>query len=178
MFGFTSPAKFAPAQGCLFFICLLLCISTARANEIGTYKDWSAFREGPRERTVCYIGSIPEKEEGKYKLRGDPYILITHRPAENLYGVFSVTAGYEYKIGSHPLVEIDNQHFTLFTEGENAWMPEGAEMVEAELIKAMQRGNKMIVRGTSRRGTLTTDTYSLSGFTAALTAIDKACRKG
>jgi hypothetical protein len=33
----------------------------------------------------------------------------------------------------------------------------------------------MIVKGTSSRGTLTTDTYSLSGFTAAFNAISKAC---
>ena len=31
------------------------------------------------------------------------------------------------------------------------------------------------VEGVSSRGTLTTDTYSLSGFTKAHNAIDKAC---
>jgi Invasion associated locus B (IalB) protein len=39
----------------------------------------------------------------------------------------------------------------------------------------LKAGKQMIVRGTSSRGTETTDTYSLSGFTAALAAIDKAC---
>ena len=33
----------------------------------------------------------------------------------------------------------------------------------------------MIVRGTSARGTLTADTYSLGGFTAGHEAINKAC---
>jgi hypothetical protein len=33
----------------------------------------------------------------------------------------------------------------------------------------------MVVRGTSTRGTNTTDTYSLSGVTAAMDAIDAAC---
>ncbi len=33
----------------------------------------------------------------------------------------------------------------------------------------------MVVKGTSSRGTLTTDTYSLTGFSAALQSIDKAC---
>ncbi|MGB1026239.1 MAG: invasion associated locus B family protein, partial [Rhodospirillaceae bacterium] len=39
----------------------------------------------------------------------------------------------------------------------------------------MKRGRDMIVKGTSSRGTVTTDTYSLSGVTAAMNAIDKAC---
>ena len=33
----------------------------------------------------------------------------------------------------------------------------------------------MVVRGVSSRGTQTTDTYSLSGFTAAYRAINTAC---
>ena len=39
----------------------------------------------------------------------------------------------------------------------------------------MKSGKQLIVRGTSSRGTATTDTYSLAGFTAALAASDKAC---
>ena len=39
----------------------------------------------------------------------------------------------------------------------------------------MRKGRTMVVTGTSTRGTLTTDTYSLSGFTKASRAIAKAC---
>ncbi|MFO1120388.1 MAG: invasion associated locus B family protein [Rhodospirillales bacterium] len=49
--------------------------------------------------------------------------------------------------------------------------------VDRAIVAAMKAGKAMIVRGTSARGTLTTDTYSLSGFSAALAAIDKACAK-
>ena len=45
-----------------------------------------------------------------------------------------------------------------------------------KLLAAMKRGNTMIVTGTSSRGTLTTDRYSLSGITAAIEAIGKACK--
>ena len=44
------------------------------------------------------------------------------------------------------------------------------------LVRAMIRGVTMIVRGTSSRGTLTIDTYSLRGFTAAHEAIGVACK--
>lgn len=40
----------------------------------------------------------------------------------------------------------------------------------------MKAGRTMIVRGTSTRGTATTDTYSLTGFTAGMKAIDEACK--
>jgi hypothetical protein len=40
----------------------------------------------------------------------------------------------------------------------------------------MKRGNKMTVIGTSSRGTKTTDTYSLAGFTKTKAVIDKTCK--
>ena len=39
----------------------------------------------------------------------------------------------------------------------------------------MKKGRTMIVRGISRRGTTSTDTYSLKGVTAALQKIDALC---
>ena len=44
------------------------------------------------------------------------------------------------------------------------------------LVQSMIRGAKMVVRGTSWRGTKTTDTYSLKGFTAAYNKITETCR--
>jgi len=44
------------------------------------------------------------------------------------------------------------------------------------MITAMKRGSKMLVVGTSSRGTVTTDTYSLSGFTKTKSTIDKTCK--
>ena len=46
---------------------------------------------------------------------------------------------------------------------------------DKQLVQAMKAGSELIVKGTSGRGTATTDTYSLGGFTAAMAAIDKAC---
>ena len=44
-----------------------------------------------------------------------------------------------------------------------------------EVIIAMKKGLKMIVQGYSSRGTLTTDDYSLTGFTAAFNKLSKDC---
>jgi hypothetical protein len=39
----------------------------------------------------------------------------------------------------------------------------------------MRAGSRLVAKGTSNRDTLTTDTYSLTGFSAAYNAINKAC---
>ena len=88
-------------------------------------------------------------------------------------GEVSVEAGYTYKPGSEVEITVDGQNFKLFTQGGNAWAYD--EKGDRALLEAMRAGRQMVVKGTSSRGTLTTDTYSLAGFSAALQSIDKAC---
>ena len=62
------------------------------------------------------------------------------------------------------------------------WMTEDhrayaeSEEDDRRIIVQMKRGNKMTVIGTSSRGTKTTDTYSLAGFTKTKAVIDKTCK--
>ena len=95
-------------------------------------------------------------------------------PAEKRIGEVSIQAGYTYKKGSNVNITIDGKKsFKLFTSNGYAWTYESAD--DRTLVAAMRAGNSMVIKGTSSRGTLTTDTYSLSGFTAAYKAINKAC---
>jgi invasion protein IalB len=155
--------------------------AASKPEHLNTFSEWSAFVDGSGTDRECYIISLPKKEEGKYTRRDDTYTVVTHRPGDNTTGQVSVEAGYTYKEGSEVDVDIDGKTFKLFTTyrvgsdtrvGSNAWAYVGGD---ADLVTAMKAGSKMIVKGTSRRGTLTTDTYSLSGFTAAYNAISKAC---
>ena len=155
--------------------------AASKPKHIGTFSEWSAFVDGSGDNRECYIISLPKKEEGKYTRRDDTYAVVTHRKRDKTFNQVSVEAGYTYKQGSEVGVKIDGKAFKLFTTyrqgsktrvGSNAWAYVGGD---AELVAAMKAGSKMIVKGTSSRGTLTTDTYSLSGFTAAYKAIGKAC---
>jgi invasion protein IalB len=139
---------------------------------IGLFDDWEAYTATEAGAKICYMGSEPEKMEGNYSKRGRVVMLVTHRPKDKEKGVVSVTTGYTYKSGSGVTVTIGTQTFTLFTSGEHAFAEEGKD---SALVNAMIRGADMVVKGTSSRGTLTTDTYSLKGFTAAWKAIGKAC---
>ena len=50
------------------------------------------------------------------------------------------------------------------------------EKTDNEMVNAMKRGSRMVVYGTSSRGTKTKDTYSLSGFANAYRAISNKCK--
>jgi len=140
---------------------------------LGVFSDWSAFAIKEGGKPVCYTGSEPQKSVGKYKRRGDTFILVTHRPAEKSFGVFSLKAGYTYKPASEVDLAIGAFKQLLFTDKEHAWAYDGK--ADKALINALKRGSSLVAKGVSSRGTATTDTYSLKGFTAAYAAASKAC---
>ncbi len=141
-------------------------------QSIGEFGDWEAATFKNDGDAGCFMTSNPTKSEGKYSNRGKVYALITHRPAGNALNVVTIVAGYTYKEGSEVTVSIADQSFNLFTEQGSAW---ARDEDDAKLVAAMRIGNSMIVQGTSTRGTLTTDTFSLRGFTKAHGAISEAC---
>ena len=140
---------------------------------LGRFKDWSAYRLNEAGGKVCYMVSKPIKAEGNYTKRGDIFALITHRPKDRSKDVFSYMTGYTYKSGSDVSVTIDGRKTLLFTQDDTAWTPDAE--TDRKLAQNIQSGSKMIVKGTSSRGTLTTDTFSLSGSGAAYKKISGAC---
>lgn len=153
---------------------LSLVAPLAHAEVLGEFGDWVAFHGTEAGKPLCYISAEPQKSQGKYTKRGQVYAIVTHRPAEKSVGVVSFQAGYTLKKDAPVRVTIDGKSkFSLFTQGGFAWTREAGD--DKALIKAMRAGGKMVVKGTSSRGTLTTDTYSLKGISAALKAINKAC---
>ena len=163
----------------LFLSCLALLgwISPAQAEApkvIGEYGDWIAYYYRDKAGPVCYMASTPKKDEGKYAKRGDIYVVVTHRPNEKSFNVVNINAGYTYKVSSEAEMKIGAQTFSLFTNGDTAWAmtPEQDESI----VNAMKRGSRMIVNGTSFKGTKTKDTYSLNGFSSAYKAISNKCK--
>ena len=160
----------------LLIAALALCPAAARAqgaSQIGSFGDWEAYQELEGGKKVCYIGSKPKKSQGKYRKRGDVYMLITHRPAEKALDVVSINAGYTYQPASEADVQVGDNKFKLFTDGDYAFAYD--QKADAALVAAMIKGAQLTVKGVSNRGTATTDTYSLKGFTAAHKAIGVAC---
>ena len=165
------------------FACLMAAVTSPavaqgktaqdETNVIDVFDTWTAFSEVEGGKKLCFMGGVPVKEEGKYKTRGDTYVLITHRPAEKRLNEVSIKAGYTHKEHSEVTVVIGGSKFQLFTDNGFSWAKDAK--ADASLVRAMKSGKNMIVKGTSSRGTVTTDTYSLKNFTAAHKAIGAAC---
>lgn len=146
--------------------------AAAEPKQIGKFGFWTAMTFDEDGRTACYVLSEPTRKEGNYTRRGDVYALVTHRPAQNSFGIVSFTAGYDYKPDVMIKAEVDGTGFDLFTQGDTAWAQDGED---AKIVDAMVKGKTLVVSGESSRGTKTVDTYSLTGFGKALQAINKAC---
>jgi hypothetical protein len=151
--------------------------SSAAAQDIkrlGKFDHWRAFTYVENGNRVCYMASEPVKEEGDYDRRGDVYAMVTHQPARGSQDVVSFVIGYPFKDQSRVTVNIDgSKKFTLFTHEDTAWAAD--KKTDNALVRAMIRGREMVVQGVSNKGTETTDTYSLFGFTDAHNTIDDAC---
>jgi hypothetical protein len=159
-----------------FLILALLAAGNAEATEtrpLGMHGQWSAYTFMEDGNKVCYMASQPVKAEGNYTRRGDIFALITHRPAEGTENVFSYITGYTYKPGSDVTITIGSKKFTLFTQDDTAWTPDPE--TDKELVEAIRAGSRMVIRGTSNRGTLTTDTFSLKGSAATHNLISQKC---
>lgn len=159
----------------LVFSCTAAQAFASEQKAIGTYDDWTAYVFEENGGNVCYMTTKPVKiDQPKGVKRGDEIVaMITHRPKEGTRNVFSYMSGYGYKKGSNVDLSIDGKKFTLFTQNDMAWAADAS--ADNALAEAVKKGSKMVVKGTSSRGTDTKDTYSLKGATKAYDAISKAC---
>ena len=145
------------------------------SKELAKFNDWTAFAEGEGKNLACMAVSKPKKSEGDYTKRGDVFAIVTHLPGQKKWNEFSVVAGYNYKTNSNPDIFIDQKKFQLFTSGSRAWSFSPSD--DEKIIKFLKKSMKMKVVGTSSRGTITSDTFSLMGFSKAYQKINQACKK-
>ena len=151
---------------------------SSKPQLIGSFGDWDAMTATTRaEGKTCYMISKPQKWTANKKnvRRGDIYMTVSHRPKFKVVSEVNSVVGYPLKNGSEVTAQVDGKRaIRLFTEGRGAWAYDPQD--DSRMVRLMKAGVTMVVKGTSSRGTRTTDTYSLRGFTAAHNAITKACR--
>ncbi|MEM7428688.1 MAG: invasion associated locus B family protein [Pseudomonadota bacterium] len=152
-------------------IALGLIAGAAHAQEprvLGTYGKWTAYELKGSKGSECYIASKPMDTEPKNVRRDPVHFLVTHKSMVN------TIIGYNFKKGSTAGLEIDTTKFRMITDKDGAWLDTSTK--DRQAVVAMKKGAKMIIRGTSWRGTKTRDTYSLEGVTAAMKAITDTCK--
>jgi hypothetical protein len=104
------------------------------------------------------------------KVRNEVQTLVGYpmKPTDNSFFHQAIVDGKAY-----PMKSIPDDAATSIVDSEAAWLASTDD--EAGFVTALKAGTQLVVKGTSGRGTQTTDTYSLSGVTAAMQAIDTAC---
>ena len=147
---------------------------------IGTYDYWRVFVEGSGAAQYCFALGEPVSTLPKGAERGKIFMSIAHRPGQGVRNEVAVSIGYAFSSESNPFAKIDGESFSFFTgvraqNGADDWAWLLNLKDQKRLVAAMKKGSEMIFKGTSARGTLTTDSYSLRGVTAAMKALDAAC---
>ncbi len=147
-------------------------------KSLGQFGDWTAYSyQGPKGKS-CYALATPKDKAPKGVNRDPIYLFVTHRPAESVRNEISVVNGYTFKEGAKASYEVKsskgNAAFGMFAKDDTAWLQNVSDQPKA--IAAMKQGKDVVVKGTSARGTATTDVYSLNGISKALDRIDAECK--
>ena len=145
----------------------------AAPTSIGTFKSWTAWTGKDANGLICYVSAEPTTSKPDGLNRDPVHFLIVHRKGLGTKNEVQTLIGYALKKDSKPIATIDKKTYPMLADGNGAWLASAAD--EAGFVTTLKSGTTLTVKGTSQRGTETTDTYSLSGITAAMQAIDKAC---
>jgi len=143
---------------------------------LGQYGDWGAYTASPGGKKICFVIAKPSSSETNppNRPRNPPYMFISSRPADKVSNEVSVIVGYPFKPASDATIAVGSVSFALYTQQDGAWIKEATE--EPKLIEALRAAQNAVVRGTSVKGTRSTDIFSLKGLAQALDRTDKDCK--
>ncbi|WP_372602946.1 hypothetical protein [Actibacterium sp.] len=168
------------ASGIVALAAVTAHAQSASENRVDVQTDWNVFAEPPASPSECWGVAIPKETvntdpNGRIKAvrRSDILLFVTYRPKNGVKGEVSFTGGYPFAKDSFVEMEIGDAKFQLFTDGEWAWPASKSD--DDKILAAMKRGSSAILTAHSDRGTVTKDTFSLLGFTAATDSAEKYC---
>ena len=148
----------------------------AQPKLLGQYGDWGAYTASPGGKKVCFALAKPASsgDHPPDRPRNPAYMFISTRPADKVTNEVSIIIGYPFKPGSEATAEVGSTTFALYTQQDGAWIKNAAE--EAHMIDAMRAGQTAVVKGTSTKGTQSTDTFTLKGLSQALDRTGQECK--
>lgn len=140
----------------------------------GTFGSWSLYSNESAGARLCFAAATPAEKKPATATRGPTLLYVSAWPKDGIRSEVSVKLGYPVKPDSTVTVTIGTDTFSLFPKEERAYVADATQ--ELKLVEALKKGSKADVTATSARGTETTDTYTLSGLTQALTELSKTCK--
>jgi len=143
---------------------------------LGQYGDWGAYTASPGGKKVCFAIAKPASSvtNPPGRPRNPIFMFISTRPADKVTNEVSVIIGYPFKPGTEASMEVGSTAYALYTQQDGAWVKNATE--ETQAIDAMRGGQSALVKGTSAKGTQSSDTFSLKGLSQALDRVAQDCK--
>jgi invasion protein IalB len=162
---------------------------------VASFGDWGVYQSQASKGRVCYTLAQPKDRQPSDLKRDPAYAFISDRPGEGVRNEVSFIMGFdvanppdensdesgdkEKAKKRKPVIKgatatVGDQSFDLLAKASNLWVKNAAK--EGELVDIMRKGSKLEVRAMSKKGNVTTDTYSLAGFSQAIERVLKDCQ--
>jgi len=142
--------------------------ASAAPRALGSFQDWTAATHMEAGKKVCYAFTRASRSEGAGN-RQNVILTVTHRQQGR--DQVALRAGYTYARNAEVEVKVGSNDLPFYTAQDNAFAREGAKAVAA-----FRNGASAVATGPGPQGRGTaTDTFSLSGFSAAYDAISREC---
>jgi invasion protein IalB len=150
---------------------------TSQATLLGQFGDWGAYTATPGGRKVCFALAKPtssvDNPPNRRTATNVVYMFISSRPQDKVKDEVSIlVTGYQLKVDGS--ITIGGATFPMHAQNDNAWAKNVAD--EARIVDALRKGSDVVVKGTTSRGTQTTDTFSLKGIAQALDRVAQECK--
>ncbi len=148
----------------------------AQPTLLGMYGEWGAYTAAPGGHKICFALAKPASSETvpPNRPRDPAYMFVSSRPAEKVKDEVSIIIGYGFKPNTDATLEVGGASYAMATQNDGAWLKNAGE--ESQLVDAMRKGSNVTVKGTSARGTGTTDVFSLKGLSQALDKVGTECQ--
>lgn len=147
----------------------------AQPSLLGSFEGFKAYTLEKNGARSCYVVGAPDRMAPANVRRDPVHLFVTHRPKDRVRNEINFQMGYPLKADAAATLEVGGSSYALATLNEGAWI---AEVVKQEIaVEAMRKAKEITVKGTSVRGTATSDHYTLKGLAQALDRIDAECPK-
>ena len=143
-----------------------LAFGATQPKPLGVFQKWTAATYGTGASEACYAFTTAPAAKGS---KAAPAMLtVTERAGDP--DEISVSQGVNYAKDAKPTVKVGGQTLPFFTKGDTAYALHGNATT-----KAFLGGSNAIATSPTPDGKTVTDTFSLTGFSDAYKAIQKAC---
>jgi hypothetical protein len=134
----------------------------------GVFGDWTAATYGTGTARICYAFTRPQHVRPAVSSRGPAMLTVTERHGSR--DEISITPGFTYAKKSAVSMVVGKASIPFYVQDNTAFTDS-----VTEALAGFARESTTSVTSTGPKGVKVTDKFSLTGFSAAYKAINKAC---